>query len=487
MPSDLHRTEQPPPEINTVDVYLVLTLALGDNPPPSFILDTRAHPLYRPPYDVYVLQYPDGTRYAVHVPIRMHGCPRTEIQDLIENEAANLEELAQVKFPYSPRPISYSATYVNYLRFPYIVTTFIEGTPLEWTDLTPHQNVRQWVLIQLAEIIYELTMCTLEHESGMFLLRVEHCSCALNAVFAHNLLIHQGMDAEQFLLDKIDSKIFQVIRKQRDDLSLHDCLFLRLLLRQISHIPNPLYPDTGPNVSNEPSNAAATALTHDNLCASNILIDDYYNIKGSAPPLSPNPLHPITRLTLTSLINWSVTKRLPLRFALKLPRLLGIQPNPHDTTIMHYIEVIDETAFPPAALTWSRAFYAQSLCTVIQDRAPDSLLTRCSPLCMDTTDLDWKHWVLASALSSSMHKWMRGNGYMLHRTAMGECLARNKKKMDEWLKEQLVSFCEDHLLEYASHARKVSALEAVKGLFTGMKNWAWAEQWLALQFGNKSR
>lgn len=271
-----------PRHIDPVDVYLVLTLALGDNPPPSFIFNTDTTPLYRNPYNVYVLEYPDGSRYAVQVPIRMRILPRAEIQDLIENEAANLEELAEAKFPYSPRLVTYSATYVNYLRFPYIIMTFIEGRPLEWTDLAPGPCERQWLFIQLAEIIYELTMCTLQHESGMSL----H-SCALDFL-ANMMFIDPAMTAERFLTDRVDTKIFQVIRKQRKDLSLQDCLFLRFLVKQISSIPNSLYPNTGEGVSNEPSNATATALAHDNLSAANILIDDEYNIKGSVLPYPPS-------------------------------------------------------------------------------------------------------------------------------------------------------------------------------------------------------
>lgn len=180
MQSTLQPRQQPPPEINTVDVYLVLTLARGDNPPPSFILNTRAHPLNRGPYDVYVLEYPDGSRYAIQIPIHMHGCPRTEIQELIEDEAANLEDLGAAKFSHSPRLVTYSATYANYLRFPYIIMTFIEGCPLEWSDTFPDVRVRQWVLIQLAEIIYELTTCTLQQESGMrfSLVPMDCCSCS---------------------------------------------------------------------------------------------------------------------------------------------------------------------------------------------------------------------------------------------------------------------------------------------------------------------
>lgn len=108
-------------------------------------------------------------------------------------------------------------------------------------------------------------------------------------------LIDEGMTAERFLTDKVDKKMFQVIRKERDDLSLQDCLFLRMLLRQISTIPNEVYPDPPDDDATEsnkptasrpkkPSIVTATALVHDNLCAASILVDDMYNIKGFVSP-----------------------------------------------------------------------------------------------------------------------------------------------------------------------------------------------------------
>lgn len=97
------------------------------------------------------------------------------------------------------------------------------------------------------------------------------------------------MTAERFLTDKIDKKMFQVIRKQMNDLSLQDCLYLRMLLRHISTMPNELYRDADQDVPNEQRHhIAAAALTHDNLCASNILVDEQYNIKGSVSPYTPS-------------------------------------------------------------------------------------------------------------------------------------------------------------------------------------------------------
>lgn len=292
------------------------------------------------------------------------------------------------------------------------------------------------------------------------------------------------MTAERFLTDKIDKKMFQVIRKQMNDLSLQDCLYLRMLLRHISTMPNELYRNAEQDISNEQwHHVAATALTHDNLCASSILIDEQYNIKGS---VSPYPLpEPKPKLTPCRLINWSVTKRLPIRFALKLPRLLSIQPNPSDTSISHYVELLEETTFPNPFLNWSRIYYARSLRTVILDRAPGSALAHLTPLCMDTVDLDWKHWLLTAALSTKFHKWMRENGYMLFRTVPFEKLVGKKKTVD-LVRDELVRFCERHLLDYASRARKRSALRAVGEAFTGDKNWAWVEEWLGVQFAKKT-
>lgn len=149
------------------------------------------------------------------------------------------------------------------------------------------------------------------------------------------------------------------------------------------------------------------------------------------------------------------------------------------------MEIVDQAASPLESLTWSRTVYAQSLCLVIWDRAPDSVLTRSGPLCMDRTDLDWKHWMLTSALSTSFDKWMRENGYMLFRTELGGHLVESQKTRNERLKEELVDFCERHLLDYATSARKKTAMEVIAGLFTGSKNWKWAEQWMALQFGKR--
>lgn len=74
---------------------------------------------------------------------------------------------------------------------------------------------------------------------------------------------------------------------------------------------------------------------------------------------------------------------------------------------------------------------------------------------------------------------------MLFRTVPFEKLVATKKTVD-LVREELVRFCERHLLDYASRARKMSALRAVGEAFTGDKNWAWVEEWLGVQFAKKT-
>lgn len=154
--------------INPDDVLFVATLIHGLDKAPSFIYNTRNHPFRWGPFDVYALQYPDGTKYAVKVPTQMADRPRIEISNMIESEAANLEKLALVNFKFAPRPIRFSATFANHLRFPYIITTWIEGKPLVWNDRFPaKEKHRQEVLRYVLVIIYELVRCTLQFEAGM--------------------------------------------------------------------------------------------------------------------------------------------------------------------------------------------------------------------------------------------------------------------------------------------------------------------------------
>jgi len=69
-----------------------------------------------------------------------------------------------------------------------------------------------------------------------------------------------------FLRDSIDRKILRVERGQLREVSLRDCLSLRVLGRRIAY--------TTPIVS-------SFAVSHEDLTPHNIMVDDEYNIKGS--------------------------------------------------------------------------------------------------------------------------------------------------------------------------------------------------------------
>lgn len=85
-------------------------------------------------------------------------------------------------------------------------------------------------------------------------------------------------------MDKVDKKVLRAIRQEMNGLSIRDCLVLRFLARIISLIPSFIYPSADPRLSNSPSRTAASALLHDNLMASNILIDRSYRVKGFRHP-----------------------------------------------------------------------------------------------------------------------------------------------------------------------------------------------------------
>lgn len=125
------------------------------------------------------------------------------------------------------------------------------------------------------------------------------------------------MTADRALVDKIDKKVLRAIRQQMDGLSLRDCLALRFLARIILIIPSVIYGD--PEESNTPNSTAASALVHDDLVASNILIDENYRPKGFRNPSSLMQ-KPLLKLTQIHQLVYRETPAPPLRLqATSLP------------------------------------------------------------------------------------------------------------------------------------------------------------------------
>lgn len=148
------------PLVTSRRILLVANLINDFDQAPHFILDTDTRPLESGVYDIWVLQFHDGSRVCVRVPVRMRCQKPNVIAKLVESEISILDRLARANFLWSPRPITYSLNFNNHLRYPYMVLSWIDGEPLKWSDKIPAKAARDKVLRQLASITFELVRCT---------------------------------------------------------------------------------------------------------------------------------------------------------------------------------------------------------------------------------------------------------------------------------------------------------------------------------------
>jgi hypothetical protein len=165
-------------KIEPLAVLTVATYVQGQDHIPSFIFKTQKYPLKRGFYSIYALQYPDGSRCAVKIPIYMAHKTQEEqsiIAAAVDAEIATLEYLSSKKFAWSPKAITYSSNFQNPLGFPYMILTWMNGDSLEWNERMPRTlKLRESVLKQVAYIMLDLAMVT--EERGTF---QPHCGTNL--------------------------------------------------------------------------------------------------------------------------------------------------------------------------------------------------------------------------------------------------------------------------------------------------------------------
>ena len=74
-----------------------------------------------------------------------------------------------------------------------------------------------------------------------------------------------GETASTFLLDAVDRKLRRIRKGQLRGVSVHDCLVQHELVHRIVHdVPE----------------ASSFVISHEDLAAQNIIVDDEFNIKG---------------------------------------------------------------------------------------------------------------------------------------------------------------------------------------------------------------
>ncbi len=152
------------------DVVEVARMLSVDGSTPSFRHGTATNPLSGKQCVIYALGFPNGDSWAVRIPSHTGHLPAAAIANYVEAEARILKDLEASGFSFSPRLLGYSSAFDNPIGFPYLVLTWIEGRPLEWTSAVPAQrNIRDKILHQMADISLELALRTCVEETGKML------------------------------------------------------------------------------------------------------------------------------------------------------------------------------------------------------------------------------------------------------------------------------------------------------------------------------
>lgn len=258
----------------------------------NFILGTRENPLRRVFYAVYVLQNTDGSKFGVQLPIYMPHSTQEEcdvITTTIEAEITTLVTLQGGKFPWSPRPITYSINFDNPVNFPYMILSWIDGKPMQWNDQIPiSSHVRESVSRQLTQIMVRLALVT--EKPGTSVL-------SLSSLGDPRLIYPDtGITAARYLLNFADKRALGVINEQMRVVNLKDCMQLRKLIREAHDIPNEVYSHPGkcPKYCthrgktfencvknlNQKCTATSFCLSHEEIKPDNIIVDDNYKIQG---------------------------------------------------------------------------------------------------------------------------------------------------------------------------------------------------------------
>lgn len=101
----------------------------------------------------HVQSDPDG---AIN---RSHG---RNIVSLVTHERDVIQEVGKWKFPWASKLLGFSLTFENDIGRPFILLSWIEGSPLRWTEQDPPRPVRNKILSQVARIHVSLIEHTQE-------------------------------------------------------------------------------------------------------------------------------------------------------------------------------------------------------------------------------------------------------------------------------------------------------------------------------------
>ncbi|KAH9883978.1 hypothetical protein F4778DRAFT_764242 [Xylariomycetidae sp. FL2044] len=320
------------------------------------------------PFDVgngriYAVRFPDDEVWAVRIPwYAVNNLKPGACGDLVQDEMDILKQLEQSGFRWSPRLIGGDTTCDNAIGYPYIVLTWIYGRPLEWASSKSSLNEtrRESILRQLIDIQLELVHCTQTSSPDSSTLRY----------------LHQAIDG-------------QIHRVASGELHLDpkSCLVHRALAWHAV-----LHQEQDPESS-------MIAITHNNLAAHKIIVDEDHNITG--------------------IIDWKLARFRPVQLALRLPRLLNADISDID------LSASTRTASPPSNTssvglreTFDRQYVISYLATLESLPAsrdptdPFSLAPSMKEIVADPND-SWRGLIFESCFSKGLHSQMNERSWLL--------------------------------------------------------------------------
>ncbi|KAH8799692.1 kinase-like domain-containing protein [Xylogone sp. PMI_703] len=325
----------------------------------SFDLNTDIKPLSGKQCSVYAVSFPDGTKWAVRIPVHSSHLHADVISAFIEHEASIIRHLEQGQYAWMPRLVAYSPNFENPIAFPYIILTWIPGNSLQWTDAFPSQRaIRDKILRQIARIMLELAECS-QRKGNM-------CT-----------------EAAAYLMDIVDRKLTRVSKGELPGITTESCLVQRKLICQAFPL-------------NE--ERKHFLVSHEDLDPSNIMVDDDWNIAG--------------------IIDWGFARFLPARLAVSIPRFLAVEPtNLDQLTPSSLAECSLDFLRPSPVLEADRQSLISCLSCIISEnhRLHSSSGSLSNYILSVWSDhyLDWRRLLFESVTSKGVHIWMANRSWLL--------------------------------------------------------------------------
>lgn len=135
-----------------------------------FIMDTQKRPFGGSECVIVVLEDTEGSKWAVRFLLQFQRFPR-HIELVVEREAALRLAIEKNAITGIPKLKTFSATFNNLARFPYIAVEWAEGTQLQWTETWPNVPQRDKVIQSVAHTV--ISLLKIQNKSSNFFLSLK--------------------------------------------------------------------------------------------------------------------------------------------------------------------------------------------------------------------------------------------------------------------------------------------------------------------------